>query len=226
MQECAIEKTTMNFAQNDVSPARRFGGLIAVTLLHVLIAYALITGLAHKLVDVVRQPVEVTIIEDIKPPPPDKPPPLPPPKPAAPPPPFIPPPEVQIQPPAEPNPIQSKTEQAPPHQDFIRPADAPPAPVAAPVRVAPVVTANACEIPPYPKAAQRMGEEGVVALSILIGADGRVSDSRVVKSSGSKNLDRATQAGLSLCKFKPGSLDGKPVEMWVPFSYRWRLPDE
>jgi hypothetical protein len=53
-------------------------------------------GLARKVVEVIKAPIETKIIEEIKKPPPDTPPP-PPPKLAAPPPPFIPPPEVNIQ---------------------------------------------------------------------------------------------------------------------------------
>ena len=50
----------------------------------------------RRVVEVIKQPLETKIIEEIKKPPPDTPPP-PPPKLAAPPPPFIPPPEINIQ---------------------------------------------------------------------------------------------------------------------------------
>src|SRR5688500_20389532 len=67
-----------------------------VGLLHLAIGYALVTGLARKVVEVIKAPLETKIIEEVKKPPPDQPPP-PPPKMAAPPPPFIPPPEINIQ---------------------------------------------------------------------------------------------------------------------------------
>jgi len=215
----------MDFSQNEASPVRRFGGISIVILFHVLVAYALVTGLARKVVDVIREPLDAKIIEEIKPPPLDKPPP-PPPKAAVPPPSFIPPPEVQIPQPTQPNVVADTTPIKPPTPDLAPVAKPEPQPVAAPVRVGPVVSANACEKPQYPISSFRNGEEGVVVVSMLVGADGRVKDSRIEKSSGYKELDKATRAALSLCVFKPGTLDGNAAEMWVPFSYKWTHPEE
>src|SRR5436189_2406051 len=79
------------------TPSRPLVALVAVGIFHVLLIYALMHGLARKIVEVVRAPLETKIIEEIKAPPPDKPPPPPPPKLAMPPPPYIPPPEVTVQ---------------------------------------------------------------------------------------------------------------------------------
>ncbi len=76
--------------------------------------YALLNGLATKVIEVVKKPLETQIIEEIKPPPP--PPPVqlpPPPKFVAPPPPYIPPPEVQVNVPPPPNAIQTTTSVVP-----------------------------------------------------------------------------------------------------------------
>ena len=78
------------------SPGKNLSGITLVVLLHIAIGYALVTGLARKVVEVLKAPLETKIIEEIKKPPPDVPPP-PPPKMATPPPPFIPPPEINIQ---------------------------------------------------------------------------------------------------------------------------------
>src|SRR2546429_4839280 len=76
--------------------------LVTVGIFHIVLIYALIHGLARKIVEVVRAPLETKIIEEVKRPPPEQPPPPPPPpKLATPPPPFIPPPEVQIQVPVQ-----------------------------------------------------------------------------------------------------------------------------
>jgi protein TonB len=48
-------------------------------------------------------------------------------------------------------------------------------------------------------------------------------DSKVEKSSGSRALDKAAIQGLSLCKFKPGSLDGVPEKSWAKLQYVWTL---
>jgi len=214
----------MDFSQTEANPLRRFGGISIVVLFHILVGYALITGLARKVVDVIREPLEAKVIEEIKPPPPDKPPP-PPPKVALPPPPFIPPPEVQIQQPSVQN-VISVTTTVKPASPVSVPMTKPEQAATAQVRVAPVVDAKACEKPPYPSSAERNEEEGVVTVAFLIGVDGHVVDSRIEKSSGYRDLDKAASAGLSMCKFKPGTLDGKPVQGWAQIQYVWKLPEQ
>ena len=94
---------------------------------------------------------------------------------------------------------------------------------AAPVVTAAVVDAQACTKPDYPKTALRNGDTGTVMLAFLIGADGKVADSRIEKTSGFRELDRAAQAGLSLCRFKPGTVDGVPQQLWTKMQYVWSL---
>ena len=106
----------MDFSQTQRDPTRKLIGIGAVVLFHILIVYALITGLARKVVEVVKGPIEVKVIEEVikKPPPPPEVLP-PPPKMAAPPPPFIPPPEINIAPPPTPAPtITAVTPEPPP----------------------------------------------------------------------------------------------------------------
>src|ERR1035438_7866286 len=86
----------MNYAQQQADPRRHVIGITVVVLFHLLVVYALVTGLAKKVIDVVRAPIETKVIEEIKKPPP--PPEVvlpPPPKLEAPPPPFIPPPSTR-----------------------------------------------------------------------------------------------------------------------------------
>lgn len=93
----------------------------------------------------------------------------------------------------------------------------------APVHIAAVVDARACEKPEYPTRSLALGEEGVVHLAMLIGPDGQVLESRIEKTSGSKALDRAAVAGLSLCKFKPGTVDGVAEKSWAKLQYAWTI---
>jgi len=87
----------MSYLEPRGGSRRRLAGIVFAAVIHVVIAYALVTGLARKVVEVIRQPLETRIIEEAKPPPPKPPPPLPPPpKMAAPPPPFVPPPEIRV----------------------------------------------------------------------------------------------------------------------------------
>ena len=207
------------------SSDRKLTGLVLVVILHIVLGYALVNGLARKIIEVVKAPLETKIIEEIKPPPPDKPPPPPPPRLAAPPPPFIPPPEVQVQVQAAPTAITTITTAAPTHpiaapgQRFAAPA----APRAAPVRRPPVVDANNCDKPAYPPASLRSQETGVVVLGFLIDFDGRVMESKVERSSGYRRLDEAARSGLGLCKFTPALLDGKPERAWARIEYEWKI---
>src|SRR5208337_3652749 len=86
----------MDYAQQQRNPAKHLIGFSLVVLLHVVVVYALVNGLARKIVDVIKKPIETKIVEEHRPPPPPEAPPPPPPKISVPPPPFIPPPEIQI----------------------------------------------------------------------------------------------------------------------------------
>jgi protein TonB len=128
----------MNFSQRQADPRRHLVGLTVVILFHAFIVYALVTGLAKKVVDVVRAPIETKVIEEIKKPPP--PPEIvlpPPPKLEAPPPPYIPPPEVQIATPPPPQPTIS-----------VAPSPTPPPPTV--MTPTPPVVAAVVPTPPRP----------------------------------------------------------------------------
>jgi len=198
----------MSYAvQKDSS--RRLAGLAVVVAFHLALIYALVHGLARQIVEVISKPLETKIIEEIKAPPPDKPPPPPPPKLAIPPPPYIPPPEVQVNVPTVTAPtITAVTTVKPPEEV---------------VRTAAVVDANTCEKPAYPASSLRANETGIVRLSFLIDTNGKVLDSKVDRSSGSRRLDEAAREGLSLCKFKPATVNGRPERTWGRIDYVWKL---
>lgn len=206
----------MEYSEYERNPTKKWVGISFVVLLHVLIIYALVTGLAHKVVEVINQPVETRIIEEIKPlPPPEKPKFLPQPKLVAPPPPFVPPPEVSVQPSPQQNTVTAVTNVKPdyPVKETSK----------GPVIVPASLDSRACEKPEYPRRSLKNEEQGTVMLEFLIGIDGHVVDSKVAKSSGFEVLDRAALAGLSLCKFKPGTIDGKPEQSWTRMRYVWKL---
>jgi protein TonB len=89
--------------------------------------------------------------------------------------------------------------------------------------VSAVVNSANCETPDYPSASRRLEEEGTVSLRFLVGVDGKVIQSEVVKSSGFKRLDEAARAGLSRCAFKPATVNGKPEQAWASMNYTWRI---
>ncbi|HYL89125.1 MAG TPA: TonB family protein [Burkholderiales bacterium] len=206
----------MSYAHPRTS-SRRLTGLAITVVLHIVLIYALLHGLARKIVEVVAPPLETKVIEEVKPPA-DKPPP-PPPKLETPPPPFIPPPEINIQMPMQQAPTITAVAPTPPSPKPV--AIAPPPHV--PVRTAPVVQASSCDKPDYPPASRRANETGTVLLNFLVDVNGKVLDSKVERSSGYRRLDEAARAGLELCNFKPATVDGKPTRAWARIEYVWTL---
>lgn len=94
-----------------------------------------------------------------------------------------------------------------------------------PVNVAAVIDAANCAKPSYPAGALRNGDEGTVTLAFLIGKDGHVASAKIERTSGFRDLDRAALQGLSLCAFKPGTIDGVAQESWARMQYAWRLDE-
>jgi protein TonB len=60
-------------------------------------------------------------------------------------------------------------------------------------------------------------------MAFLVGADGNVIESKVEKTSGFKNLDKAAVKAISACKFKPGTKDGAVAQTWTKVDYVWKL---
>ena len=203
------------FGKTQQNPVRRFGGIAVVIIFHVLLIYALLNGLATKVVQVIQHPIETKIIEPVKPPPPPPMPPvvLPPPKFAPPPPPFVPPPEVQVQAP----PVQTMVHQATPVTSAPM---APPAPAAvkAPSTAVGIVCPNSAQVQSsmaYPKEAQENNITGDVVIEFVVDPQGHITDERVAKSADTL-LDRA--AFNAVKKFSCVS-QGQPVRVQVPFSF-------
>ena len=200
--------------------SNRLTGFAIVIVLHVLLVYALVNGLARKIVEVIQAPLETKILEEVKPPK-EKPPPPPPPKMAPPPQPYIHAQEVRIDlPQLSTNTITAMAAVKPPVEVPVVRA---PVVVAPPARTAAVVDARNCTKPDYPSAALRSQEEGLVVLQFLIGTDGSAIDSKVEKSSGYRRLDEAARKALALCKFKPGTEAGKAVQSWARIEYQWKI---
>ena len=225
----------MDYASQQRSPGKHPIGLGVVVIGHVILGYALVNGLGHKIVDAIKAPIETKIIDEIKPPPPPPPDNLPPPpKTALPPPSFVPPPEVQV---AQPQlaPAITVTREAPPPAPpvSIAPAPAPvqaPAPVAAPVRrsaVAAVIDVGTCEKPEYPAAALRAEATGTTKIRVTVDAAGVVSKSEIERSAGASRehrlLDRTAVEALSKCRFKPGTDEnGKATGGTTVVDYVWK----
>lgn len=76
--------------------------------------------------------------------------------------------------------------------------------------------------PPYPALSKRMGEQGKVLVRTLIGTDGRAQEVQLHQSSGFERLDQAALKAAREWRYVPGKRDGVPQAMWfnVPFSFQ------
>ena len=214
-----------DYASRQRKPRRHALGMGLVVLLHLLLFWAIQSGLSRTVVHKAQAVVDVLLLAQDKPQPPQvlpAPPKAPQPVPAKPP---------QPSPPSAPVPLVTT-----PSANAVTVAPSPPAPAApaptapaAPaarsdaVRTAAVVNAAQCEKPEYPSASRRLEEEGTVYLRFLVGVDGKVMQSEVEKSSGYRRLDEAARAGLAKCQFRPATVDGKPEQAWASMRYTWRL---
>ena len=194
----------MNFSKRQADPRRHLIGFTLVILFHALVVYALVTGLAKKVVEVIRAPIETKVIEEIKKPPP--PPEIivpPPPKMDAPPPPFIPPPEVTLAAPPPPQPtITATTPTPPPAPVVIAPvAPVPPvAVVAAPPAPKPAIVAIgvicATQVQPVmPRKALQEGINGSVRARVTV-KGGKVVSVEILSSQPRGVFDAAVRAAM------------------------------
>ena len=184
------------------SPGKNLSGLTLVVILHLAIGYALVTGLARKVVEVIKAPLETKIIEEIKKPPPDVPPP-PPPKMATPPPPFIPPPEINIQVPVVTPPPTITTVTTTPPPPGPPPVIAPPAPPAPPSAVVRREYKASYRVEPvFPRQAQRDGISGTVVARVHVSPAGAVTQVQIM-SSTNRIFDREVIRALSQWRFNP-----------------------
>lgn len=75
----------------------------------------------------------------------------------------------------------------------------------------------------YPPEASGLGRYVKVEMSLLVGTNGRVRKVRVIRSGG-KLFDREARRVGHALKFRPGTTDGVPREMWVPWILEFLPP--
>jgi protein TonB len=201
-----LSHSPSSYASHQRSPRKHLTGIGLAVLLHVLLLWAISSGLARNVVRMAENTVEAVLMTEAPPPAPTPPPKTPPPKTPTPPPP-------------------APTSTAPAiTQPTAPPAATPAAPPTPAIRTGAVIQAGAhCAKPDYPSASRRMEEEGTVTLKFLIGVDGKVIQADIEKSSGFARLDEASRNALSKCQFRPGTVDGKPEQSWTTIQYKWRL---
>jgi len=215
----------MSYAQKKQISTSRTPAIIVVALLHVALGYALVTGLAYNVAKKAMEDLKTFDVTEEPPPPEEKPPP--PEKTDTPPPPQVvaPPPLVRMAPTT--SPIVS-TPVAPPPQITPRAPPAPPAPPA--VRTVPPQSVSGnlqglIRTDDYPPSALDREEQGVVAVSLSVGTNGRVTNCSVTSSSGSRTLDSTTCRILtSRAKFTPArDSSGNPTSGTSAARIRWQI---
>jgi protein TonB len=223
----------MAYADNKMSSGR-ITAIVIVAIIHALLGYAFVTGLAYNVVKKVAEDLKTFNVEE-PPPPPDQPPPPPPKTPETPPPIVAPPPIVRTN--VAPPPISTAPSAPPPQITFTAPpappaAPAPPPPPPPPVRVEPArAKANLASYvsdADYPPSAIRAEEQGTTGFRLDVGPDGRVANCTVTSSSGSSALDTATcRIMRSRARFTPArDSTGSATRDTVSNRIRWVLPQE
>ena len=199
----------MDFARQQRDPARHLIGITFVVLVHVVVIYALVTGLARKAVEVIKKPLTATIIEEIKTPPP--PPPPPPPRKIVEPPKvtqtYVPPPDVPV-PTQTTEPVITSVTPTPPPEPVVIAPPAPPVVEAPPAPPKPAIRRGAVPIervePVYPREAFKDNiSNGKVVARLQVDEKGLVTGVTIVEANPRKVFDREVIRALSLWKFKP-----------------------
>jgi protein TonB len=195
-------------------------GIFFVILFHAILVYALINGLAVKVVELIQKPLETRIIEEVKVTPPPEKVVVQPPKFDTPPPPFIPPPEVQVQAPPAQNVIAAATNTPPVEPPAMHaPPAAPPSPAPAVARVE-LVCSNAAAV--QSDAGRRYFREldrdsslnGEVQVELTVAASGSVKDVAIRKSSN-PTLTRIALAATQLLKCSAQEHDIRAMTAFV-----------
>ena len=182
----------MSYVDQGMTPGRVWA-IVAVAILHALLGYAFVTGLAYKFVKNVQEDLKTFDVQEA-PPPEEEPPP--PPDTPQPPPPVTTPPPIQRFENLTPPPVAAPPPPPVP-APYVPPAPpAPPAPPPPPRTVEPArARANLASYvsnDDYPASALRNEEQGTTGFRLTVGPDGRVSNCVVTSSSGSSALDAAT----------------------------------
>ena len=218
----------MAYADQPTMTPRKAVSIGLVVLLHVILGYAFVTGLAFNVIKKAAQDLKVVDIKDQPPPPEQKPPPPPPQQTNVPPPPIVAPPPL----------VQTPTLAPPVMTVPTPPPVAPPITVSAPPAPPVPVISQAAQAKgdphswitndDYPPEAVRQEQQGVSGIAWTINEQGRVENCHVVSSSGSQVLDdTACRLMTRRGRYSPAKDQaGNPIKQTASLRFRWVLPSE
>ncbi len=79
-------------------------------------------------------------------------------------------------------------------------------------------------IPPvYPLRAKRMGIEGWVRVKFLVRRDGTIARAEILEAAPAKLFDSSVRRCVTGWRFRPGTVDGEPVDVWAETVIRFKL---
>ena len=189
----------MDFAQ-DGKAGSRTTAFILVVGIHFLMIWAIVSGLATKIVKKIAEPIETKVIEEVKPP-------------------FVPIPEVAIQTAAPPPPITIQSQQAAPPQEF-KPAP-PPAPVVAPPPprpAGPIQAKVVCTKMPLPEISVDFDSPGEFEYTLTL-KNGRVAAAqvKVIRGVPDRRAQRAIIQALDAAvrQYECGSYEGEVTQPFL-----------
>lgn len=209
--------------------AHRLLGLMLIVLLHLVVIYLLAISLTRELAKPEPEPIEMLIIQKVT---------------------EI---QPEIKSEVQPMPVATKPTiknvvqpvERPPTVTAVQPlrnvsapvlvaesvkaSSVPPAGPVAPIQVkgetrGVMGSASAnCPTPNYPQTALMSEEQGLVRLLLNVGENGRVTGAKVIKSSGSSDLDRAATSAYKHCVFNPAMQDGITVASTIKLEYEFKI---
>ncbi len=197
----------MDYARQQRDPTKHAIGIIFVVAMHLLLIWALLSGLGKTVVEVIKKPLSATIVEEIKAPPPPPPPPkkiVEMPKVQAPVETYVPPPDIPV-PTTQAPVISAVTATPPPPEPYvIAPPVVEPAPPAPPAK--PAIRKNPKrqrgDDLVYPRAAIRAGiERGHVVARVLIDEKGNVTEVTILSADPRGVFDRTVIDGVKEWKY-------------------------
>jgi protein TonB len=206
------------YTQDSSFFTRRGIVVVMIIALHAFVLWALISGMAHRIIQVVAPNIEADIVEEAKKE--DEPPPPPPPEMERPPV-EVPPPEVSIDLPMETNTtaLQDITDKPPP------PAPPPPPRVAgSPAKMKSAVDPDQF----YPPGAKRREEQGSPVVQACVGPNGRlVREPVITETSGFPELDGAAVKVAKANRYTPAMEAGTALpESCVKFKVKFVIKAE
>lgn len=185
----------MSYAQKKEMGSNRTASIIIVALIHVVLGYALVSGLAYNVVKKAAEDLKTFNVEEEPPPPPEEPPPPPEQVPVETPPPVVAPPPI-VRTNVAPPPVVATPVAPPPVVTPTAPVAPPAPPAPPPPRIEPASpkgdVRGLFSTDDYPSRALRNEEQGTVRARLTIGTNGKVTGCSIIQSSGSSLLDDTT----------------------------------